>query len=52
MPYYIWTPEGIVSNVLCLYHWEVSGLSTSYSPHQADPIRDDQSLMHPPVYAK
>ena len=36
----------------CLGHWGILGLSTSYSPHQADPIRDDQSLIHPPVYAK
>ena len=30
----------------------VSALPTSYSPHQADPIRDDQTLILPPVYAR
>ena len=36
---------GFVRDVFCLVHWEVLGLSTSYSSQQADPIRDDQSDM-------
>ena len=35
--------------MFCLVPWGVSGLPTSYSPHLADPIRDDQSLIHPLV---
>ena len=46
------TTEGVDSDVFCLGHWGVSSLSTLYSPHQADPIRDVQSLIHPPFYAK
>ena len=30
---------------------EISGLPASYSPPPADPIRDDQSLVHPTVHA-
>ena len=28
--------EGVLSDVFCIVHWGVSGLPTSYSPHQAD----------------
>ena len=42
-------PGGVVSDIL-LGSLGVSGLPTSYSPHPADPIRDDQTLMHPSVY--
>ena len=37
------------SDVFCLVHWRVS---TSYFPHQAVSIRDDQSLIRSPVYTK
>ena len=49
---YIWVQEGVSSDVFFLGHEGVSGLSTSYSPHQADPYRDDQSPIHSPVYSK
>ena len=39
-----------VSVMFCLVPWGVSGLPISYSPHPADPIRDDQSLICPTVY--
>ena len=39
-------PVGVVSDVNLLGHWGVSGLATSYSPHQNDPLRDDQTLSH------
>ena len=38
----ILVPEVIISDVLCLS----LDLSTSYSPHQADSIRDNQSLVY------
>ena len=34
-----------------LVPWRVSGLPTSYSPPPADPIRGDQSLIHPTFHA-
>ena len=46
------TPEGVARDMFCLSHREGSGLSTTYSPRQVDPIRDDQSLIDPPVYAR
>ena len=52
MPYYIWVPESVISDVFCWDHRGISGILTSYSPHQADPIRNDQSLICPSVYTK
>ena len=44
----ILVPIGVVSDVNLLGHWGVSGLATSYPPHQTDPLRDDQTLGHLP----
>ena len=38
-------PVGVVSD---LGHWGVSGLATSYSPHQNDPLSNDQIPSHLP----
>ena len=38
--------------MFCLVPWRVSRLPTSYSPPLADPIRVDQSLIHPTVHYK
>ena len=48
---YIWRRR-VSSVMLWLVPWEGSGLPTSYSPHQADTLRDDHSLIRPPLYSK
>ena len=38
--YSIWASESVANDMYILGHWIISGHSTSYSPRQADLIRD------------